>query len=142
MWVQVRLSFLTCSVVTNEPLNVSPHLWPKEVCGQNILCLLSTKMRHQSTSMCLLVLSKVPSYLVVTTTVQKVLDLSLNFLSLLWVGSISSTVWQSGSRDQINLMLYPSQWWQPWGYLSLKNVLILLQNVSDRRRQRASNIIK
>jgi hypothetical protein len=75
-------------------------------------------------------------------TIQKVLDLSLNFLSLFWIGSISSTVWQCCSWDQINLMLYPSHRWQPWGYLRWKNILILLQKVSDSRRQRASNIIK
>jgi hypothetical protein len=61
--------------------------------------------------------------------IQKVLDLSLNFLSLFWICSISSTVWQCCSRDQINLMLYPSHRWQPRGYLRWKNILILLQKV-------------
>jgi hypothetical protein len=47
--------------------------------------------------------------------VQKVLNFSLNFLSLLGVCSICSTVWQRCSWNQINLMLYPSHWWNSWG---------------------------
>ena len=53
-------------------------------------------------------------------TVQKVLDLSLNFLSLLRIGSIGCMVGQGCSWNQIDLMLYPSHRWQPRGYLSWK----------------------
>ena len=74
--------------------------------------------------------------------VQKFLDLSLNFLSLIGVGSVGCSVGQSCSRNQVDLMLYPSHRWQPLWYLSWKNIRVLLQNVSDSRRYRASNIIK
>src|SRR5581483_4772917 len=67
--------------------------------------------------------------------VQKVLDLTLDLLSLLRVGPISSSVWQTRSRYQVDLVLNPSNRWQTWRYLGRKNIRILLQKVSDRRRQ-------
>jgi hypothetical protein len=56
---------------------------------------------------------------------QKVLDLALNLFSLLGVGPISSLVWQTRSRYQIDLVLNPSNEWQPWRYLNGKNIHIL-----------------
>uniref|UniRef100_A0A0A9DDL7 Uncharacterized protein n=1 Tax=Arundo donax TaxID=35708 RepID=A0A0A9DDL7_ARUDO len=53
MWIQSRLSFLTCGAASHKPLYIPPHLWPKEMCSQNILHLFSTKMTYQSSSMCL-----------------------------------------------------------------------------------------
>jgi hypothetical protein len=53
-------------------------------------------------------------------SVQKVLDLMLNLLSLLGVGPISSSVWQVFSWYQIGLVLNPSNEWQPRRYLSGK----------------------
>ena len=44
--------------------------------------------------------------------VQKVLDLALNLLSLLRIGSVGSSVWQARSRNQVNLMLDPSNGWK------------------------------
>jgi hypothetical protein len=44
-------------------------------------------------------------------TVQKVLDLSLNFLSLIGVGPVGGTVWQARLWYQINLVLNASHIW-------------------------------
>src|SRR5581483_3300266 len=74
--------------------------------------------------------------------VQKVLDLMLDLLSLLRVGPISSSVWQTRSRYQVDLVLNPSNRWQAWRYLGRKNVRILLQKVSDHRRQSGRQIIQ
>jgi hypothetical protein len=74
--------------------------------------------------------------------VQKVLDLVLNLLSLLRVGPIRSSVQQTRSRYQIDLVLNPSNEWQPWRYLDRKNIHVLLQKVSDSRRQSARQIIQ
>jgi hypothetical protein len=38
------------------------------------------------------------------TMIQKVLDLALNLLSLLEVGSLGSSICQTHSRNQVNLM--------------------------------------
>jgi hypothetical protein len=56
--------------------------------------------------------------------VQKVLDFALNLLSLLRVGPISSSVRQTHFRYQIDLVFNPSNGWQPWRYLSGKNISI------------------
>jgi hypothetical protein len=74
--------------------------------------------------------------------VQKLLDLSLNFLSLFQIGPICSTVCQCCSQVQVNLMFNSSQLWQSRGYVGRKNVLKFLQKVSDSVRQMYSNIIK
>jgi hypothetical protein len=75
-------------------------------------------------------------------TVQKVLDLTLNLLSLLRVGPISSSVRQTHSRYQIDLVLNPSNGRQPWRHLDRENICILLQKVHDSRRQSAREIIQ
>ena len=49
--------------------------------------------------------------------VQKILNLSLNPLSLFRVCLVCTTVWQTCSWNQINLMLNSPQWWHPRGYL-------------------------
>jgi hypothetical protein len=36
---------------SNEPVNISSHLWPKDMTNKDVLCLLGTKMSHQTTSM-------------------------------------------------------------------------------------------
>jgi hypothetical protein len=41
--------------------------------------------------------------------VQKLLDLSLNFLSLFRIAPICRTVWQRRSRDQVNLIFNSTQ---------------------------------
>jgi hypothetical protein len=46
--------------------------------------------------------------------VQKVLDLALNLLSLLRICSICSTVGQARSRNQINLVLNPTNGRKSW----------------------------
>jgi hypothetical protein len=51
MWIQTRLSYLTCCASSQEPLYISPHPWPKEVHVQNFLHHLYTKMSYQTTSM-------------------------------------------------------------------------------------------
>jgi hypothetical protein len=52
--------------------------------------------------------------------VQKILDLALNLLSLLDIGSIGSSVWQTRSRNKVNLMLNPFHGWKSWRYLGGK----------------------
>jgi hypothetical protein len=67
--------------------------------------------------------------------VQKLLDLSLNFLSLFQIGHICCTVWQHRSQDQVDLMFNSSQRWQSRGYLGRENIFKFLQKVSDSARQ-------
>jgi hypothetical protein len=82
--------------------------------------------------------TKAFSYLPV---VQKLLDLSLNFLSLFRIGPICHMVWQCYSRDQVDLMFNLSQRWQFWRYLGRKNIFKFLQKVSDSMRQWRNNIV-
>jgi hypothetical protein len=56
--------------------------------------------------------------------VQKLLDLSLNFLSFLRIGPICSVVWQHLSWGQVDLMFNSSE------------------RISDSARQRRNNITK
>jgi hypothetical protein len=74
--------------------------------------------------------------------VQKLLDLSLNFLSLFQIAPICCTVWQRRSRDQVDLIFNSTQKVATRGYLGQKNIFKFLQKVSDRTRQRCSNIVK
>jgi hypothetical protein len=46
MWIQTRLSYLTCCASSQEPLYISPHPWPKEVHVQNFLHHLYTKNKR------------------------------------------------------------------------------------------------
>jgi hypothetical protein len=55
--------------------------------------------------------------------VQKLLDLSLNFLSLFCIGPICYAVWQHCSRDQVDLMFNSSQRWQSRGISAGKTSL-------------------
>ena len=68
--------------------------------------------------------------------VQKVLDLTLNLLSLLGVCPICSMVGQTCFKNQINLMLNPTNRRKSWRYVIGKNISELLQKVSHRHRQK------
>jgi hypothetical protein len=61
--------------------------------------------------------------------VQKLLDLSLNSLSLFRIGPICCTVWQRRSRDQVDLMFNSSQRWQSRGYLNRENIFKFLKRL-------------
>jgi hypothetical protein len=71
--------------------------------------------------------------------VHKLLDLSLNFFSLFWIGPICRTVWQRHSWDQVNLMFNSSQRWQSRRYVSMKNVFKFLQKVSGSASHKSDN---
>ena len=43
MWVQPRLSFLTCGASSHVPFYILPLPWPKEMCGQHLLVFLAPK---------------------------------------------------------------------------------------------------
>jgi hypothetical protein len=63
--------------------------------------------------------------------VQKVLDLSLNLLSLLQVAPVSGVVRQACSWHQVDLVLNPSQRWNARRQLRRENIHVLLQKVSN-----------
>jgi hypothetical protein len=59
--------------------------------------------------------------------VQMFLDLSLNLLSLLWVGPISGMVRQACSWHQVDLVLNPFQRWNARRHLGREDIHVLLQ---------------
>ena len=60
----------------------------------------------------------------------EVLDLALNLLSLPGVGFVGSSVWQARSRNQVNLVLNPSNGWKSWRYLT-RNTSLYSCNVLE-----------
>jgi hypothetical protein len=64
--------------------------------------------------------TKAFSYILV---IQKILDLSLNFLSLFQIGPICCIVSQCRSQGQVDLMFNSSQRWQSRRYLNRRTSL-------------------
>ena len=76
------------------------------------------------------------------TFVEQFLHLALNLFSFFGVGPVWRTVGQGGPGNKVNLVLNPTDWWQPRWHLLWKNACILLQKVSDCRRQRRRYLLK
>ncbi|CAA7043939.1 unnamed protein product [Microthlaspi erraticum] len=50
------------------------------------------------------------------TLIHKLINLALEFFGFHRIGSVCWTVWKSGSRDKVYLMLNASDWWQSLGF--------------------------
>src|SRR6185437_9810594 len=54
MGIEAGLSFQANDAAANVPLDITSHMWPKEMIREHIQCLFDTKMASESTGMCFL----------------------------------------------------------------------------------------